>query len=244
MNELVYVLAVEALVFGALCIVVLEHRLDVFHWPADRTWPVLSSALQVLLINTHVLLLVCCFVTAGRFGSFAPDVCDACASSAGRLATAATLAVLYVAAFLAVRRDISDCVLCQLLGGSCVEGPAALSHAAYLAVLLPVAALQTGLLVAAACMCKEQRVAQHRQATTNCSVVLAAQVLTTLERNAERLPVHCGGRAGTSASGALQSAPHVIILALVLYALDATADFVTGIVLAGRTGIRLASTTR
>ena len=37
MNELVYVLAVEALVFGALCTVVLAQRLDVFHWPADRT---------------------------------------------------------------------------------------------------------------------------------------------------------------------------------------------------------------
>lgn len=36
MNERVYVLAVEALVFGALCTVVLAQRLDVFHWPADR----------------------------------------------------------------------------------------------------------------------------------------------------------------------------------------------------------------
>jgi hypothetical protein len=55
MNELVYVLAVEALVFGALCTVVLAQRLDVLHWPADRTWPVLASAVQVLLLNAHYL---------------------------------------------------------------------------------------------------------------------------------------------------------------------------------------------
>ena len=49
-------------------------RVDVFTWPADRTWPVLTSSLQVLLLNAHALLLVCCFIAAGRFASFAPDV--------------------------------------------------------------------------------------------------------------------------------------------------------------------------
>ena len=65
MNELVYVLAVEALVFGALCTMLLAQRLDVFHWPAEHTWPVLASTLQGLLLYAHVLGLICCFVAAG-----------------------------------------------------------------------------------------------------------------------------------------------------------------------------------
>jgi hypothetical protein len=236
MNELVYVLAVEALVFGALCTATVAQRLDVFQWPVNSTWPVLTTTLQVLLLNAHLLLWVCCFVSAGRFASFAPDVRDACARSAGRLATAASLAVVYVAALLSLRRDFSDCVLCQLLDTTCADAPVIFSRAVYLAVLLPLAALQAGLLVAAAGMCKEQRVAPRRLATTNCAVVLAAQVLVTLEHNAGRLPVRCGG---ALASGAPLSAPHVIVLALLLYALDATADLVAEFVLAGRAAVHL-----
>ena len=123
MNELVYVLAVEALVFDALCTMLLAQRLDVFHWPAERTWPVLASTLQGLLLYAQVLVLICCFVAAGRFASFAADVRDACARSAGRVASAAALGAAYVAGLLAARRGpgSAECVLCQLLGTSCAQ---------------------------------------------------------------------------------------------------------------------------
>jgi hypothetical protein len=250
MNELVYVLAVEALVFGALCTVVLAQRLDVLHWPADRTWPVLASSVQVLLLNAHVLLLLCCFVAAGRFASFAPDVRDACARSAGRLATAAALGAAYVGALLAARggarlsSDISwDCVLCQLLGTSCAQEETVFwsaSYAAFLAVLLPVAALQAALLVAAAGMCKEPRVVARRLATANCAVLLAMQVQAALERNAPQLPARCAGASAGASAGTAGTARRVVSVEpswqvistfFVLYVLDFTADFCAGLVL-------------
>jgi hypothetical protein len=239
MNELVYVLAVEALIFGALCTVLVAQRVDVFTWPADRTWPVLTSSLQVLLLNAHALLLVCCFIAAGRYSSFAPDVHDACARSSGRLATAAVLAAAYVAALLALRGHVTECVLCQLLDTTCMEpaqiGGLALSHAAYLAVLIPVAALQAGLVVAASGLCKESRVVPRRVATVNCALLLAMQAQKTLDHNASRLPTRCSPSAATSPD----TSPHVIILLMVLYALDSTADLFAYVVLNGRGGFHL-----
>ncbi len=137
MNELVYVLAVEALVFGALCTGIVAQRVDVFTWPVDSTWPVLSTSLLTLLLYAQLLVLVCCFVDAGRFASFTPEVRDACARSAGRLVSAAALSVVYVAALLSLRGDVTECVLCQLLGTSCAERPATVSHTSYLAVMKP-----------------------------------------------------------------------------------------------------------
>lgn len=227
MNELVYVLAVEALVFGALCTLLLAQRLDVFHWPAERTWPVLASTLQGLLLYAHVLVLLCCFVAAGRFASFAADVRDACARSAGRVASAAALGAAYVAGLLAARSTGSaECVLCQLLGTSCAQPDALLlstSYAVLLAVLLPVAALQAGLLVAAAGMCKEPRVVARRLATANCAVLLALQVQNALQRNAPRLPARCI-TAGAAAPDNDSDTP-VLVTFFVLYVLDAAADF-------------------
>jgi hypothetical protein len=227
MNELVYVLAVEALVFGALCTMLLAQRLDVFHWPAEHTWPVLASTLQGLLLYAHVLVLICCFVAAGRFASFAADVRDACARSAGRVASAAALGAAYVAGLLAARGGISDCVLCQLLGTSCAQ-PETLflsaSYAVFLAVLAPVAALQAGLLVAAAGMCKEPRVVARRLATANCAVLLALEVQNALARNAPRLPTRCRSPAAAEAPASDTNTP-VLVTFFVLYVLDAVADF-------------------
>jgi hypothetical protein len=244
MNELVYVLAVEALVFGALCTVLVAQRLNVFIWPAAQTWPVLASCVQVLLLTAHVLLLLCCFIAAGRFGSFAPDVRDASARSAGRLATAAMLSCVYVAALLAARWGAGDCVLCQLLGTSCATPGIAAgswSYEAYVAVLLPVAAFQAALLLAAAGMCKERRVVPRRVATANFAVLLALQVHSVLEGNMKRLPGRCGAGLEASADGGKVSLvnTHVLVLFFIFYALDASADLAAGLVLGGRAGQRL-----
>ena len=244
MNELVYVLAVEALVFGALCTLLLAQRVDVFHWPAERTWPVLSSTLQGLLLYAHALVLLCCFVAAGRFASFAADVRDACARSAGRITSAVVLGAAYVAGLLAARgaagtagtastdSTSADCVACQLLGTSCAQ-PETLflsaSYAVLLAVLLPTAALQAGLLVAAAGMCKEPRVVARRLATANCAMLLALQVQNALQRNAPRLPARC--ITASAAAPANDSSTPVLVTFFVLYVLDAVADLGAGSVL-------------
>lgn len=243
MNELVYVLAVEAIIVGAVCTLLIIQRFDIFTLPADQTWPVFSTSLQVLILNAHVLLLVCCFIAAGRFSSFAADVRDAFARSAGRLATATVLATAYVATLLVLRGDVTECVLCQLLGTSCTQPFSTsigipLSYTAYLAVLLPVAAFQTCLLIIAAGLCKEARIVPRRIATVNCALLLTVQVQKTLDYNISRLPARCSTNAA-SPSSASDTSPHVIILLMILYALDAIADLFAHVVLNGSSGLYL-----
>lgn len=234
MNELVYVLAVEALIFGMICIVVVAQRVDVFNWPSNQTWPVLSTSLQILLVDAHALLIICCFISAGSFFSLASELRDACARSSGRLATATLLAAAYVTVLLALRGDFSDCVLCQLLDTTCTEPVSslfglgiALSHTAYLALLVPVAVFQTLLIVVASGLSKEHRVVPRRTCTCNCALLLAMQVQTALEHNASRLPQRCL-KSGVSA--VTHDSQHVIILLLVFSALDTTADILAYVV--------------
>ena len=188
MNELVYVLTVEALVFGALCTLLVAQRLDVLAWPVDRTWPVLGSCLQLLLACSAVLLLVCGFLAAGRFAQIAPYVRDAFARSAGRLATVPLLAAIYVGVLLAPFESAGaarrPCVLCQLWGTSCSRPDslfASWSFGVYLAVLLPATAMQAGLLLSAAAMCKQkERVVTRRLVTANCALLIVLHVNYTL----------------------------------------------------------------
>ena len=247
MNELLYVLAVEALVFGALCTVVLAQRLDVFAWPADRSWPVLSSSLQALLLYAHVLVLLCCFLAAGRFAS-SLHLRDAFARSAGRVVTAAALGAVSVGVLLLAGETDSgaedflvhgagtDCVLCQLLGTSCAQ-PAPLfwsaSYAAFLAVLLPVAVLQAGLILKAAAMCKELRVAPRRLATANCALLIVAQVVESLTDNKAHLPAHCLVSQNTLELESLKTVHEAVWISLTaLFVLDVFADVSASIVFA------------
>ena len=182
----------------------LAQRLNVFAWPADRSWPVLSSSLQALLLYAHVLVLLCCFLAAGRFASFEMHLRDAFARSAGRVVTAAALGAVSVGVLLLAGETDSgaedflvhgagtDCVLCQLLGPSCAQPLFwSASYAAFLAVLLPVAVLQAGLILKAAAMCKELRVAPRRLATANCALLIVTQVVESLTDNKAHLPAHC-----------------------------------------------------
>ena len=247
MNELLYVLAVEALVFGALCTVVLAQRLDVFAWPADRSWPVLSSSLQALLLYAHVLVLLCCFLAAGRFAS-SMHLRDAVARSAGRVVTAAALGAVSVGVLLLAGETDSgaedflvhgagtDCVLCQLLGTSCAQ-PAPLfwsaSYAAFLAVLLPVAVLQAGLILKAAAMCKELRVAPRRLATANCALLIVTQVVESLTDNKAHLPAHCLESPNTLNLEPLKTVHAAVWISLTaIFVLDVFADLFASIVFA------------
>ena len=249
MNELVYVLLVEALVFGALSCVLVAQRIDVLRWPEDSTWPVLASSLLFLLLFALALLLVCGFIAIGRFVSFAAEVREACARSAGRLCTAAALAVVYVSILLAVRDgpESYECVLCQLCGTTCAQPDSlfwSLSYGAYLAVLLPAAAMLAGLIIVAAAMCKESHIAPRRLVTANCAFIVVLQVHTSLEHNSSRLPARCGGtpagRAASDFGTYFTNNPHVVIVALVLYALDAVADILASMVVTGERARRLA----
>jgi hypothetical protein len=165
MNESVYVLTVEALVFGVLYTVLLVQRLNVFAWPSDRTWPVFASCLQLMLFSGTALQALCCFLGAGRM---APGIRDACSRSAGRLCTVVLLSGIYVGT-VAMLYDAEhrSCVLCQLCGLTCKPLGTALSYSLYLAALLPAIVIQAGMLITAAGMCKEPHCAPRRLATAN-----------------------------------------------------------------------------
>jgi hypothetical protein len=231
MNELVYVLSVEALVFAALCTLLLAQRWDVFAWPADRTWPVFGSCLQLLLLYSALLQVVCCFLAGGHFARLAPDIRDACARSAGRLSTAALLGAVYVGALGATHEaERRACVLCQLWGTTCSQPEslfASWSYGVYLAVLLPGVVLQAGLLVTAAGMCKlRERWAFRRTATANCALLLACHANYSLRKNAALLGL-CGSGERAHDSSRIVLSYRVLVFAVVLCSLDMLGEIQT-----------------
>ena len=225
MHEIVYVLAVQALVFGAISTVLVAQRTNVFEWPADRTWPVTSTCFQVVLLYAHVLVLLCCFIAAGGFASFVPVIADSCARSAGRLSTAIALATAYVGLMLAVQNPKpTDCVLCQLLGTSCASKEKlfwSMSYTAYACVLLPAVALYAGLLLTASGMCHDDGAAPRRLATANCAWLLFVQTNLTLEHNKHLLPSRCLNSKHLEDPPGMQD--WAIVLGCLLCACDCTA---------------------
>lgn len=228
MNEFVYVLSVEALVVAALCTLLLARRLDVFEWPADRTWPVFGSSVQSLLLYSAALQLVCCFLAAGGFATIAPGIRDACARSAGRLCTAALLCTVYVGVLAATyETDQRSCVLCQLWGTSCSQPDTLFStssYAVFFAVLLPATVLQAGLLITAAggCTLRDHR-ASRRLVTANCALVLTLHVNYSLRENAALLS-HCGSGLRTSNASKFVFSVRVWAFAGLLFSLDMLAE--------------------
>jgi hypothetical protein len=202
MHELVYVLTVEAFVFGLVAVLLVAQRWDVWESRADRAWPVFSSCVVLILGYAQVLLVLCCFIAVGRFGVLAHGMMDACARSAGRLSTVALLSVCYVAALLLISNSTEQgsvqCFLAQLCGTSCAPArPVLWSYSVYLAVLLPVGALVAALQVTAAGMCKDlQRTSRTRLLCINCVYLLTYNVNYTLRMNV-RCKQACDGAAVT-----------------------------------------------
>ena len=209
MHEPVYVLTVEAVVFGLLGVVLVAQRLDVAQFPAGTAWPVFSSCIVLMLAYAQVLLSLCCAIAIGQFGALAHGMMDACARSAGRLASAAVLTVCYVAALLLISNNTGSvkllreqnsvqCLLAQLCGTICAsDGPVLWSYGVYLAVLLPVWALVASLQGAAAGMCKDESRASHgRLLCINIAYLLTYHVNYTLRMNV-RCNQACHGAAVT-----------------------------------------------
>jgi hypothetical protein len=151
MNEWVYVLTVEALIFGLLSTILTAQRIDVFTWPKGHTWPVFGTGVLLVLAYSLSLVLICNFIKASRLHSLAEDISHALARSAGRLVTVTTLWVIFqsVSVYTFDKRDWL-LVLCQLWGTTC-NNPGAvfweLSYSVYLSVLLPLLAWFGGLQV-------------------------------------------------------------------------------------------------
>ncbi len=235
-----YVLTVEALIFGMLCVVLVAQRVDVFNWPAGRTWPVFSSCVLLVLAYAQLLLALCCFFAVGRFGVLVHGMMDACARTAGRVASAAFVSVCYVGVLLWVHSkenpDELPCYLNQLWGTSCAAGSAVLwSHAVYLAVLMPFFALLAGLQVTAAGMCKDEQQLSHRRLLCiNCAYVLVQNVYLTWDVNSQRgCQIPCGVPPAASSAAKSKTDSNVVLNTELIFLLGALAfsDVVAEIVL-------------
>jgi hypothetical protein len=180
MNEWVYVLTVEALVFGLLATVVTAQRMDVFAWPEGETWPVFGTSVLVLLAYALLLLLFCSVMTASRLGELAEDICHAFARSAGRLVTSAALWVCFQSAIVyTYHRRNWPLLLCQLWGTTCKDPGTVLwqySYSIYLAVLLPLLVWCGGLQIVVA----GKFVSAKITAQTSARRLVVVNVLTVL----------------------------------------------------------------
>lgn len=191
MNEWVYVLTVEALVFGLLGTLVTAQRLDVFTWPEDETWPVFGTSILGILAYSLSLLVICSVITASRLGSLAEDVCHAFSRSAGRLVTVAGLWVIFQSTVVYAydKRDW-PLLLCQLWGTTCKDPGAVLwaySYSMYLAVLLPLLVWCGGLQIVAAGKLVSEKITRKTSArrilTMNVLSILLLHSTYTIQEN-------------------------------------------------------------
>lgn len=189
MQEVVYVLMVEALIFGFVSVVLVVQRLDVWDWSDSSVLPVFGTSILILLIYAQFLLSLCCFVAIGRFGTIAHNIMDACARSAGRVSSIVFVSLAYVCGLMWIYQQSNPktilCILGQLWNKSCaLQNPIMISYSVYLAVLLPVFTMICGLQTTAAGMCKDvRRASSRRLISMNCVYVLVFTVIHTLDRN-------------------------------------------------------------
>lgn len=175
MYEIVYVLTVESTIFGLFAVMLVAQRWDVFSSTQDAAWPVFSSSVLLILAYSQLLLVLCCAIGVGQFGSLTYSLMDACARTAGRLVTCCALCLCYVCALLLISEHKNEqsmqCLLMQLFATSCTaEGVRQFggltgvilhnvmwSFQTYFAVLVPLFLLVAGLQITAAGLCKDER---------------------------------------------------------------------------------------
>jgi hypothetical protein len=191
MNEWIYVLTVEALVFGLLGTLVTAQRLDVLTWPEDETWPVFGTSILAILAYSLSLLVICSVITASRLGSLAEDVCHAFSRSAGRLVTVAGLWVIFQSTVVyANDKRHWPLLLCQLWGTTCKDPGAVLwaySYSMYLAVLLPLLVWCGGLQIVASGKLVSDKITRKTSArrilTMNVLSILLLHSTYTIQEN-------------------------------------------------------------
>ena len=141
MGEWLYVLTVEALIFGLVNMTLVAQRIDVFSWPSDQTWPVLGTSVLTLLAYTLSMIFVFNVIQISSLDGIVQSVSHGLARSSGRLITATVLWVVFQSAsvYTFTKRDW-PVVLCQLWGTTC-KSPGSvfweISYSVYLSVLLP-----------------------------------------------------------------------------------------------------------
>lgn len=201
MNELIYVLTVESLIFWLISTVLVSRRLDVFDWAQGSTWPVLGATVLANLAYAWVLIAICAVVIASKLRDVTAEICEAFARSSGRIACIQGLLVLYACIMVWLQpRSLWALTLCQLWDTSCNADKVgstfwSMSYSVYMAALLPVLAVVAGIIMILSGICKTIPTQHARRGVlSNCVFVLILTVGHTVERN---MQIGCdGGVAG------------------------------------------------
>ena len=85
MNEWVYVLSVESVIFLLLATVITAQQFDVFAYPNNKTWPVLSTTILSFLSYCFFLLVIAIFCVLSNYGEILQEVQRACVQTILRL---------------------------------------------------------------------------------------------------------------------------------------------------------------
>ena len=142
MNEWVYVLSVESVIFLLLATVITAQQFDVFAYPHDKTWPVLSTTILSFLAYCFFLLVIAIACVLGNYGEILNEVHSACVQTILRLLF--IIVVWVVCTFFDIwQHEKHDwpLFLCQLYGVNCNNPGHVLwemSYSIYLSVLLPI----------------------------------------------------------------------------------------------------------
>jgi hypothetical protein len=243
MYEIVYVLTVESTIFGLFGVMLVAQRWDVFSSTQDAAWPVLSSSVLLILAYSQLLLVLCCAIGVGQFGSLTYSLMDACARTAGRLVTCCVLCVCYICALLLISEHKNEqsmqCLLMQLFATSCTaEGVRQFggltgvilhnvlwSFQTYFAVLVPLFLLVAGLQITAAGLCKdERRKSRARLLCVNIPYILTYYINYMLLKNI-RCKQACKG-ATISEKADLIFCKEILFLTGALYVSDIVAETV------------------
>lgn len=142
MNEWVYVLSVESVIFLLLATVITAQQFDVFAYPHNKTWPVLSTTILSFLAYCFFLLVIAIGCVLSNYGDFLNEVQSACVQTILRLLF--IVVVWVVCTFFDIwQHEKHDwpLFLCQLYGVNCNDPGHVLwemSYSIYLSVLLPI----------------------------------------------------------------------------------------------------------
>jgi len=142
MNEWVYVLSVESVIFLLLATVITAQQFDVFAYPNNKTWPVLSTTILSFLSYCFFLLVIAIFCVLSNYGEILQEVKRACVQTILRLLIIIVLWV--ICTFFDIwQHEKHDwpLFLCQLYGVNCNDPGHVLwemTYSIYLSVLLPI----------------------------------------------------------------------------------------------------------
>jgi hypothetical protein len=195
MNEWVYVLSVESVIFLLVATVITAQQFDVFAYPNNKTWPVLGTTILSFLAYCFFLLVIAIFCVISNYGEILKEFQNACVQTILRLLL--IIVVWVTCTFFDIwQHEKHDwpLFLCQLYGVNCNDAGHVLwemTYSIYLSVLLPIFIICATLQMSVAGSLKKLPIdadnkslsAPRRCIALQCIFVLIVMYCSTIDEN-------------------------------------------------------------